>query len=127
MASEWMKGLVYGLIAILLVMFASSFILSLFLKFTSTEESSIEWLVITCSVLAFFIGGITAGKKGQENGWLLGVMTALSFTVLAFLLQYLGLETIFTVKQWITHLGFVVVTIFGAIIGVNTAAKRRAS
>ena len=71
-----------------------------------------------------FIGGIVAGGKGKEKGWLIGGGTSLLFTLIVLVFQFLGLEKAFTVEQWLYHLVFFVAAALGGIVGVNMTAPR---
>ena len=120
-------AMLYGLGTILIIVLAASLILSLLLKFTEIEEASLKWIIMTLSVLALFMGGIVSGRKNKEKGWLIGGGTGLLFTLLVFLVQFLGYKTSFTLQQTLYHLGYIMIAIVGGIIGVNLASKRKAS
>ncbi|AST92708.1 MULTISPECIES: TIGR04086 family membrane protein [Sutcliffiella] len=117
-------AVMYGLITIFLIAVATSLIFSFLLKFTTLQEGSIAWVVLALSFLALFIGGFVSGGKGKEKGWLLGAATGGLYTMIIFLFQYLGSDSLFTLQQLIYHGAFVGIATLGGIIGVNlTAAK----
>lgn len=99
------KGILYGLIAIFSAMLLTSLAVSLLLTATSLEESSFNWLITAISFLSLFIGGFISGGKGKERGWMIGALTALSFSLIILLFQYLGFGKTFTAEQLIFHLG----------------------
>ncbi|WP_223702948.1 TIGR04086 family membrane protein [Sutcliffiella deserti] len=109
----------YGLITIFMFAVAISFVFSLLLRFTSLQESSIAWIILTLSFLTLFIGGFVSGGKGKEKGWVLGATTGGAYTLVIFLFQYLGNDSLFTLHQMLFHLGFIGVATLGGIIGVN--------
>ncbi|MBO1514797.1 TIGR04086 family membrane protein [Metabacillus bambusae] len=121
---KWGKAILYGLITIFVIALATSLIFSLLLKFTSLTESSIAWLLLGLSVLAMFIGGFVAGGKGQEKGWLIGGVTAILYSLIIFLFQFLGYGHIFTMEQTMYHGGFLVVAMLGGVFGVNMTSSR---
>ena len=108
-----------GLLTIVVIVLATSVLLSLILRFTSVSQQGISPFIIVGSVIAFFIGGLIAGGKGGERGWLLGVGTACMYMILLFLIQYLGYRVSMNVEQLLYHGGYGLVCILGAIIGVN--------
>jgi putative membrane protein (TIGR04086 family) len=117
-------AVVYGIVTIFILAAFISFFLSLILKWTDIQESSLTWVIFAGSLLSMFIGGLVAGGKGKERGWLTGGITSLLFTVIVFLFQFLGLEKSFTLEQWIYHLIFFVAAALGGIVGVNLKASR---
>ncbi|MDP4550424.1 TIGR04086 family membrane protein [Alkalihalobacillus macyae] len=108
-----------GLLTIVVIVLATSVLLSLILRFTSVSQQGISPFIIVGSVIAFFIGGLIAGGKGGERGWLLGVGTACMYIVLLFLIQYLGYRVNMNAEQLLYHGGYGLVCILGSIIGVN--------
>ncbi|KFL14731.1 membrane protein [Geobacillus stearothermophilus] len=119
------SALVYGVATIFVLAALVSFVFSLLLKWTDIHESSLTWVIFTVSVISMFIGGIVAGGKSQEKGWLAGGLTSLLFTALIFLFQFLGIEKPFTAEQWLYHLVFFVAAALGGIVGVNLSPTRR--
>ncbi|MBY6267866.1 TIGR04086 family membrane protein [Parageobacillus thermoglucosidasius] len=117
-------AVVYGIVTIFLLAALISFFLSLILKWTDIQESSLTWVIFAGSLLSVFIGGFVAGGKGKEKGWFIGGTTSLLFSFIVFLFQFLGLEKAFTLEQWLYHLSFFVAAAIGGIAGVNITASR---
>ncbi|MGG3798249.1 TIGR04086 family membrane protein [Metabacillus fastidiosus] len=120
----WGKAILSGLMTIFIIALITSAILSSLLKFTDIEESSIGWILITISFFALFIGGFISGRNGKEKGWLIGGTTALLFTIIILLLQFLGYGRTFTMTQTMYHGGFLAVAMLGGVFGVNLASAR---
>lgn len=114
----------YGIASIVILMFITSLILSLLLKFTGLTESSLTWVIMTISFASIFLGGIISGGKHKEKGWLIGGSTGILFTLLVFLVQYLGYQTSFSLEQALYHVGYIITALCGGIIGVNMSGKR---
>ncbi len=112
-------AIMYGLITVFMFAIAISFIFSLLLRFTSLQETSVAWIIVTLSFITLFIGGFVSGGKGKEKGWLLGGATGGAYTLVIFLFQYLGNDSLFTLYQMLFHLGFIGAAALGGIIGVN--------
>ncbi|WP_274855351.1 TIGR04086 family membrane protein [Bacillus methanolicus] len=120
-------AVLYGVIAIFLFAIISSLIFSLILRFTSAQESGIQMFVTIISFTALFIGGFISGGKGKQKGWLLGGLTGLLYSIIVFLFQFLGFDSLFTLKQLIYHICYVLVAMMGGILGVNLSSKSRNS
>ncbi|WP_257346268.1 TIGR04086 family membrane protein [Pseudalkalibacillus decolorationis] len=124
MSKRMFSAMGFGLVVVLALILLSSFILSLILRFTSLDQQSITWVILGISVIALFIGGVVSGKKGEEKGWLLGSGTGLLFSVLVFLIQYLGYQVQFNTEQYLFHLGYLAVCALGGMTGVNLSGYR---
>jgi putative membrane protein (TIGR04086 family) len=119
-------SILYGVITIFLVAIISSLIFSLLLRFTSTQESSLQFIVTAVSFISLFIGGFISGGKGKEKGWLLGGGTGLLYSIIVFLFHYLGHDSLFTMEQIIYHTCYMLVAMMGGILGVNMTTSRKA-
>jgi putative membrane protein (TIGR04086 family) len=115
------KAVLYGVIAIFLLAVVSSFIFSLLLKFTSVQESSLQYVMTSISFLSIFIGGFISGGNGKQKGWLIGGGTGLIYSVIIFLFQFLGYDSLFTFEQIIYHICYILTAMMGGILGVNLA------
>jgi putative membrane protein (TIGR04086 family) len=120
-------AVLYGVIGIFLFAIFSSLIFSLILRFTSTQESGIQMIVTIISFITLFIGGFISGGKGKQKGWLLGGLTGLVYSLIVFLFQFLGLDSLFTLKQVIYHICYILVAMMGGILGVNLSSKSRSA
>lgn len=118
------QAILKGVIAIFMIAFLTSIVFAFLLKFTTIAEDSLQWVITALSFIAFFIGGFISGKSGGEKGWLLGGATALLFSCLVFLLQFLGYDEQFSLLQLLYHGGFLIAACFGGIIGVNIATNK---
>lgn len=113
------KAVLFGVIAIFSLAIISSFIFSLLLKFTSVQESSLQYVMTSISFLSIFIGGFITGGKGKQKGWLIGGGTGFIYSVLIFLFQFLGYDSLFTFEQIIYHTCYILTAMMGGILGVN--------
>jgi putative membrane protein (TIGR04086 family) len=119
-------SILYGVMVIFLVAVISSLIFSLILQFTSTREASLQFIVTAVSFISLFIGGFVSGGKGKAKGWLLGGGTGLLYSLVIFLFQYLGKESLFSMEQVIYHTCYMLVAMMGGILGVNMTTSRKA-
>ncbi|WP_404453199.1 TIGR04086 family membrane protein [Virgibacillus necropolis] len=119
MRKQQFIALTYGWTVILGLIFISSIVLALLLKFTPLNEPTLSWVTLVIGLITLFIGGIVAGTKGKHKGWLIGGITGLGFTFFTFAVQYLGYQQTFSMEQSLNHLGFILVAVVGGVIGVN--------
>ncbi|MCF6138072.1 TIGR04086 family membrane protein [Pseudalkalibacillus berkeleyi] len=124
MSRRMITAMGFGLVVVLTIIMCSSFLLSLLLRFSSMTEHSITWIILGLSVLALFIGGMVSGKKGKEKGWLLGSGTGALFSIVVFLVQYLGYQVHFDPEQYLYHLGYLLVATLGGVMGVNLSSHK---
>ncbi|MEH7442302.1 TIGR04086 family membrane protein [Bacillus sp. JJ1122] len=120
------KSVLYGVMAIFLLAVVSSFIFSLLLKFTSVQESSLQYVMTSISFLSIFIGGFITGGNGKQKGWLIGGSTGLVYSLIIFLFQFLGYDSLFTFEQLIYHTCYILTAMMGGILGVNIAGGKGA-
>jgi putative membrane protein (TIGR04086 family) len=118
-----LRSVGYGFLAIITIVLSISFILSLLLRFSSLTEDSIRWLIVGSSFITIFIGGIIAGGRGKERGWIIGGLTGLLYTVFVFFVQFLGYSMTFDSSQMFFHFGYMGTAILGGVIGVNLSSK----
>lgn len=123
--SSYFSAALYGWIVILLLILISSVIFALLIRFTSISEMYFSYATLLVGLITLFIGGMIAGMKAKSNGWFIGAITGVGFTFMTFLIQYLGYNEMFTSKQFIYHLTYILVAIFGSIIGVNVSQENR--
>ncbi|WP_462412351.1 TIGR04086 family membrane protein [Neobacillus sp. Marseille-QA0830] len=112
-------SIVYGLIFIFAFAIVCSLIFSLLLRFTSVQESSLQYVVTALSFIGLFGGGFLSGGKRKEKGWLIGGLTGLVYSLIIFLSQYLGYDRLFSAEQFIYHTCYVLIAMMGGILGVN--------
>lgn len=111
--------MLFGVIAVFILLIVSSLVFSLILKFTSTQESSLGVITTAITFVTLFVGGFIAGAKGKQKGWLIGGLTGILYTLIIFLFQYLGYDSLFTLEQIIYHVCYILTAMMGGILGVN--------
>ncbi|ASK63085.1 TIGR04086 family membrane protein [Virgibacillus phasianinus] len=116
-------ALMYGWIVILGLIFISSIVLALLLKFTPLNEPTLSWVTLVIGLITLFFGGIVAGTKSKKKGWLIGGVTGLGFTLFTFAVQYLGYQHTFSIEQSLNHLGYILIAVLGGVIGVNAVGE----
>ena len=119
------NAILYGTISIFIFAIISSFIFAFILRFTALQETSIQYVITAMSFIALFVGGFIAGGKGQQKGWFLGGLTGFIYSLLIFLYQFLGLDSLFNVEQIIYYVCYILISMMGGILGVNLSGKSR--
>jgi len=112
-------AVLYGLITIFMMLITSSLLFSLLLRFTSVQESSLQYIITGVSFITLFVGGFISGGKGKQKGWFLGGITGLVYSIIIFLFSFLGSDQLFTMEQFIYHLCYTLICMMGGILGVN--------
>lgn len=105
----------------------SSFVFSLILRFTSTQESSLAIVTTAISFITLFAGGFITGSKGKQKGWLIGALTGIGYSLIIFLFQYLGYDSLFNLEQIIYHACYILTAMMGGILGVNMSTPKTRS
>lgn len=105
------------------VCLASFFILTFFITFLHyfniIHYKTVSIFKILIPTVCFFIGGFLLGKKSSKKGWLEGIKFGSIFLVFLFLLNYLGFQKSFEIKDLIFYLILMIASIFGSVIGIN--------
>lgn len=113
-----------GLGVVYVVAALFSLIFSLILKFSSVQEGQLSLIITVISFISLFIGGFVAGGRGKEKGWLLGGLTGILYTVINFLFQFFGYDSVFNMEQIIYYICFMLTAVMGGILGVNMMGNR---
>lgn len=127
MKKQHFVALMYGWIVILGLIFITSIVLALLLKFTPLNDPTLSWVTLVVGLLSLFIGGIVAGTKSKQKGWLIGTIAGLGFTLFTFAVQYLGYHQGFSIEQSLNHLGYILVAMVGGVIGVNAVESNESN
>ncbi len=102
---------------------ASFFVLTFFITFLHylniMSYKTVSILKILIPIISLFIGGFLLGKKSSKKGWLEGIKFGAIFLVFLFLLNYLGFQHSFEIKDLIFYLIIMISAIFGSMIGIN--------
>lgn len=122
MKGNQLIALMYGWIVIMGLVLLTSLVLGLLLRFTDMNETTLSWVTLAIGLIILFIGGIVAGVKGKQKGWVIGGMSGLGFTLFIFFVQYFGFQQMFSLEQSLQHVGFIAAALFGGILGVNMAS-----
>ncbi|MGF9871888.1 TIGR04086 family membrane protein [Bacillus tropicus] len=113
----------FGIITLLILASITSMVMALLLKFTDMTEGTLAVTIFILALLSMLISGCTAGKKAQGKGWLVGFTTGLTFTILVFLVNYLGFSQTLSNSQLLYQLALMGASTLGGIFGVNMSKQ----
>ena len=125
MKNKQLLALFYGWIFVFTIIFVSSIVIALLLRFTTFNEPTLSWVTLIIGFIALFIGGIVAGLRSKARGWMIGGMIGLGFTLIIFFIQYLGYKQSFSLGQSLHHVGYILSALLGGILGVNMVDNER--
>lgn len=119
METSFFRAILFGWLTIIVLTLIAATALAMIIRFSSIAEITITYsaIIITCIIL--FVGGLFAGMKGKTNGLWIGLLTGFGFTLLTFLIQFLGYNALFSLKQILFHLLYLLAAMVGGILGVN--------
>lgn len=112
-------GIMYGVSTNVIAILLFGIIFGALLRFTSITEDSLAWIFVIFSFVILLIGGTVAGAVAKHKGYLVGMATAIIFSLLVLSAQYLGLDQGFSNQQWMTHGGFLLTSMLGGMLGTN--------
>ncbi|MBU5593574.1 TIGR04086 family membrane protein [Amphibacillus sp. MSJ-3] len=120
-----LEALMYGWLSIIILLIISSLALAILLRFTSLTNPLLDNLAIIAAFIILWLSGLISGLKAKQKGWMIGLTLSLSYSLIIYLYQYLGYNQQFTLKQILYHLGFLLVAVFGAVLGVNIGGGKQ--
>ncbi len=117
------KAIIFGLCTILCLAVLMSACLSLLLKLTKIDESSLTITTLVLAILSMLISGLVSGAKAKVRGWLAGGGTGVIFSLLVFLINYLGYSHSFSKENLLYHAALLTASTVGGILGVNLTKR----
>ncbi|WP_338453212.1 TIGR04086 family membrane protein [Niallia oryzisoli] len=121
------SAVLFGTLVIFILAIISSLLFAFLLRFTSLQEASVQYIISAISFISIFMGGFISGGKGKQKGWMLGGITGIIYSIIVFLYQFLGLDSLFNFEQIIYHICYILIAMMGGILGVNMSGKSRNS
>lgn len=119
-------AILYGWITMLAIIILASAIVAFIIKFTNISEVTLGFVTLAIGLITLFISGIVAGIKAKAKGWLIGLIVGLSFALLTFTVQYLSVDSGFSIEQIVYHSTYTLAAIVGSIFGVNLSNNQTA-
>ncbi|TSJ67813.1 TIGR04086 family membrane protein [Allobacillus salarius] len=120
-----LRGILYGIATILVLMFLCSLVIAMFVKFTEFSSATLTWTTFVVSILVLMIGGFIAGRKTLHKGWLTGLLTGAIYVFGVMLYQFLAYDYWLADRQATYFLIFLIAAITGSMFGVNFSKNER--
>ena len=117
-------GMATATVSAVILLLICSFICML----SSDPSKLISPLSVVCNILIYFIAGFAASKKKAAAlpcGALSGGLTCILFFIITLLLDNALSSNLSFPVELLIRLSFIVVSILGALLGVNSTPKRR--
>src|ERR1700730_11799561 len=99
MSKKMFAAASYGIVTSFIIILIAALILATLLKLTPMAESALGIWPMILSFVALFIGGIFSGAKLKEKGIVIGAFTGLLYSLLIFIIMFLGYDHSLTLHQ----------------------------
>lgn len=119
MKNNFNLAIVYGILTIFTLILFAGIMLAIILRYSSINETNLSSITLIVAIVILFFGGLIGGIKGKTKGWIVGLIIGLSFSFVILLFQWLQFNELFSLKQSIYHLIFILCATVGGILGVN--------
>ncbi|GMK38358.1 hypothetical protein PCCS19_14120 [Paenibacillus sp. CCS19] len=98
---------------------AGALLLSLILKFSSMQETSLPMYAMTIHGCASFAGGFASGKRSGRKGWYFGGGLGILYALIIILIGFLSVNAGFSSHTWNLLAVVIPAGAIGGMIGVN--------
>jgi putative membrane protein (TIGR04086 family) len=119
--SPWIAGQLYIWTMILM----GSFIIALFMRYTSMTTNQLPMLIYTLNALSLLTGGFVAGKRAGTKGWAVGGIQGIIYVLLLMLICFLSFDASMAIHPGLFMICAFGLSSIGGIFGVNTSSSRR--
>ncbi len=114
-------GLIFSVIVSLIIMLISAVAVT---NLDANEETVMILSITSMSIGAFF-GGIVSAKLFRQKGFLVGALNGIIFFFLITFISFIVSQEPVSAVSLIKLITFVLSSVIGGIVGVNTAKKRK--
>ena len=111
---EYIK--LFGLFLILLILISILNCVFLPINFS-------KWIIVLLTNTLFFIVSFKEGKKRTNKGYLAGLKTSILGIIFFFLINIIFIHEEINFKNYIYYLIFILINIYGSILGINKKAS----
>lgn len=98
---------------------AGALLLSLILKFSNMQETSLPMYAMTVHGCASFAGGFASGKRSGRKGWYHGGGLGILYALIIILIGFLSVNAGFSSHTWNLLAVVLPAAAVGGMIGVN--------
>ncbi|PZD94150.1 TIGR04086 family membrane protein [Paenibacillus sambharensis] len=114
------SALLVGTVIAMIWLMAGALLLSLMLRYSGLQETSLQlyaWILHSLSALA---GGFAAGRKSESKGWYQGAVTGGIYAILIIVTGFLAANAPFTTETFMLLAAAVPAGAVGGMFGVGT-------
>ncbi|CAM4366414.1 TIGR04086 family membrane protein [Paenibacillus tarimensis] len=114
------SSLLVGTVTAMIWLMAGALLLSVLLRYSNLQESSLQlyaWILHSLSALA---GGFAAGRKTESKGWYQGAVTGVIYALLIIVTGFLAANAPFTTETFMLLAAAVPAGALGGMFGVGT-------
>jgi putative membrane protein (TIGR04086 family) len=115
----WRSPWVSGQLLIWSIILVGSFLVALFLRFSSLESNQLSVIAYLLNAVALFAGGFFTAKKTGKKGWYYGGIQGFIYTIIILFIAFLAFDSLPTVHLMLFFLSAFGISSIGGIIGVN--------
>jgi putative membrane protein (TIGR04086 family) len=113
--------LIAGQLYIWTMILVGSFIIALFMKYTSMKTDQLPLLIYILNALALLTGGFVSGKRAGKKGWAVGGLQGIIYVLFLMLICFLSLDASMSVHPGLSMVCAFGLSSIGGIFGVNTS------
>ncbi|MBA4541351.1 MULTISPECIES: TIGR04086 family membrane protein [Thermoactinomyces] len=117
----WQSPWIIGQLFIWGIIFIGSFIVAIFLRYSSLESADIPILSYILNGLALFAGGFVAGKKSGKRGLYYGAAQGIIYVAILLLIGFLAFDSLTTFHPFMFSAFAIGLSSLGGILGVNNS------
>ncbi|GGA41973.1 TIGR04086 family membrane protein [Paenibacillus physcomitrellae] len=114
-AGPTLSGLWYAYLWMML----GALFLSLLLKWSPLEETSLSTFTYVIHALSLLIGSFVSGKRSERKGWYQGAITGILYAILLFVISFLALDSTFKGGDFFYFIPAFLIGAIGGIFGKN--------
>ncbi|MCP3030430.1 TIGR04086 family membrane protein [Halobacillus sp. A1] len=114
----------YGVGSIFILMILFSAVLAGLLRFTTIDTDALNQVSLIAGLTILGVGGLLAAHKGEQKGWLTGLLTGIVFISIMMLFQIIFENRWISLAQLSYFGGLVLAAILGGMIGVNMPKRK---
>jgi putative membrane protein (TIGR04086 family) len=85
-------SLLYGLFAAILWLGAGALLLSLLLRYSGLNETSLPTLALATHGVSALAGGFTAGRRAGQKGWHIGLLLGALYALIVLAIGFLAAD-----------------------------------
>lgn len=93
------------------------------LRYTDLQTSSLPWITFLINATSIFAGGWISGKRTDKNGWIIGGIQGIVYTLILMIIGFLAFDTALRVEPLIFGICSFGIGALGGILGINMSEK----